>query len=217
MNRNDFRIVIPSCDKQHSDDVYNHIINSGIDSKLVIKKDGTGYPSFSKLINDSILATDTEVVIICSDRCKPTHEQVERTLNLLDEGFGFVGLWRFAFFGFRKQLIQRVGFLDENYVGGGYEDTGFVLRLKEADIAYYEKEEIDYRASGSRWAIRENHGYHNKKWFVDEHCVKRLSSESMHNYDLGEWPDVTFLNWNHSLLLDRSRNLIHKTFIGEEK
>ncbi len=218
MDRKDFTIVIPSCEPTHSDPIYNHIISLGIDEKMVLRKDGSNYPSFSKLINDSILMTDTEIVIICSDRCKPNYEQIERTLNLLDDGYGFVGLWRFAFFGFKKQLIQQVGFLDENYVGGGYEDSDYMLRLKEADIAHYEKDEIEYRGGGSRWKTH-NHEYHNRKWLVNEVLVKRLSPEPEHNpdYDLGKLSDVSFLKWEESILLDVSKSLVKKRFVrGEE-
>jgi hypothetical protein len=207
MDTNDFTVVIPSCDPKYSDLVYGHIceqlgrVNShDYTEPLVIKKNGSNYPSFSRLVNHSILLTRTESVIICSDRCKPTREEVYKTMDLIDKGYGFVGLWRFGFFGFKKQLIQRVGFLDENFVGGGYEDSDFMRRLKEADIAYYESEEGEYRGGASRWKTA-SAAYFYSKWSEDEDSVTRLLPDPVYDYDIGEWPKSSFLKWKDSVVL----------------
>ena len=221
MDTNDFTIVIPSCDPKRSDLLYRHIceqlgwVNSHDDTEpLVIKKDGDNYPSFSRLVNHSILLTKTESVIICSDRCKPTREEIYKTMNLIDKGYGFVGLWRFGFFGFKKQLIQRVGFLDENFVGGGYEDSDFMRRLKEADIAYHESEEGEYRGGASRW--KKNATYFNSKWSEDEDSVTRLLPDPVYDYDIGEWPKSSFLKWKDSVVLPASSTIKDKKCLRKE-
>ena len=202
MKIKDYTIVIASCNSEFQDDVYQHILGElrEEDKKRVVKLDGTGFPSFSRLVNHSILLTRTEVVIFCSDRCKPTREEICKTMDLINKGYGFVGLWRFAFFGFKKQLIQRVGFFDENFVGGGLEDSDFMRRLKEADIAYYEEDGVEYRADASRWETTSS-AYYNSKWHEDEDSVTRLLPDPVYDYDIGEWPKSSFLKWEDSVVL----------------
>jgi hypothetical protein len=113
--------------------------------------DGTGYPSFSKLVNDCLTECPTEIFVFASDRVRPTSEDVYKMMNLIGQGYGLVAMYRFAFFGFCKELIRQVGYFDERYVGGGYEDADFWLRVWRRDIAIYESEEVEYKPGPSRW------------------------------------------------------------------
>jgi len=133
----DYEIIIPS-----------HRAQLRHEAQLCLKDfnnrvfDGTGYPSFSKLVNNCIVTSNYEKIIICNDKARPTNLNIEKTLSMLDEGWGVVAPYRFGFFGFKKDLIRKIGFFDEGYIGGGYEDNDIILRLKEADVSYYESEEI---------------------------------------------------------------------------
>ena len=69
---------------------------------------GKNYESFSKLVNHAIVSADNEIVIICSYKVRPTPNDINRMLNYINEGYGFVALFRFAFFGFKKELFRRV-------------------------------------------------------------------------------------------------------------
>ena len=113
--------------------------------------DGTGYPSFSKLVNACTAAANTEIVIILSDKVLPKAEHVNKVITLLEKGYGFVGLYRFAFFAFKKELFRQIGPMDERFVGGGYEDDDFYIILKEANIAMYVTEELEYEKASSSW------------------------------------------------------------------
>ena len=119
--------------------------------------DGSGYPSFSKLVNDAVASSPTELVIILSDKVRPTPADVSKMVALLKEGYAFVGLYRFACFGLHKETFRRIGALDTRYLGGGFEDYDYVIRLIENDLALYITEEVTYVNGPSRW--RQNGEY----------------------------------------------------------
>lgn len=158
--------------------------------------DGTGYPSFSKLVNTCVSNSYTETVIIMGDRVSPTTEHVKKTINLLERGYAFVGLYRFGFFGFKKELFRRIGMLDERYVGGGYEDDDFYIRLVENNLAMYVSEEMPYRAGISRWNYDLSRPHYYKKWRYDEpsNTIYRMLEEPKYNYNLGPSVPTNFLS-----------------------
>lgn len=176
--------------------------------------DGTNYPSFSKLINDCITSSKYETIIINNDKARPTPEAVEKILAMLKDGWGLVALYRFGFFGFKKDLIRKIGFFDERYVGGGYEDCDFVRRLKEADIGYYESEEIDYIYLPTSWNyettnIARNHFLY--KWKEtctsnSEIVITRQLAEEDYKYNIGPYQNTNFIEFEKSHLLPLSGN-----------
>ncbi len=78
-------IYIPSCNLSEAN-LAGKNLGDACD-ELVIK-DGSGYPSFSKLVNDCIDSAAHENVIICSDRCRPNPSDVRSLMELLDLGSG---------------------------------------------------------------------------------------------------------------------------------
>lgn len=159
--------------------------------------DGTGAPSFSWLVNQCVLQCPTERVIICADKCHPSAASVRKMNTLLRKGYGLVGLYRFGFFGFDKELFRRIGPMDERFLGGNYEDNDYVLRLKEANIAYYESEEVPYRRMRSSWDITKTKAIFESKWDNG----KRLLPELPHPYDFGPSTPKIYLPWSASVLL----------------
>tara|TARA_R110001592_G_scaffold363361_1_gene685174 strand:+ start:6190 stop:6870 length:681 start_codon:yes stop_codon:yes gene_type:complete len=223
MKNKDFSIIIPSNNFKIQEEIYQHIVFelAEEDKRKVTKFNGADYPSFSKLLNDCIVSTKTEVVIICSDRCLPYKHDIDNTLNLIEAGYGVVGLYRFGFFGFTKHLIEKIGFFDEKYVGGGFEDCDFMRRLREANIAYYEREQVWYRPGPSRWPLdssfEKNKTYFEAKWHEDNETIKRLKPEPHLDYNLGETPAHNFLPWKYSTTLPPSEGFRNKKFINGEK
>lgn len=197
-------------------ELFDQIKNS-LNPETVEFFNGDGYPSFSKLVNSCIAACPAETVIIMSDKVLPTADNVQKVLKLLDEGFGFVALYRLAFFGFRKELIRRMGFFDERYVGGGYEDDDFYIRLKEANIASYITEEIEYNKRPSSWNYSKSKIFFREKWGTEtkfDGIATRMLKEETYNYNLG--PPVSFncLPWTESFIkplrVKKYRNIIIK-------
>lgn len=174
----------------------------GLNSRIF---NGTNYPSFSKLINDCITSSNYEKIIICNDKARPTPKAVEKTLDMLDDGWGLVALYRFGFFGFKKDLIRKIGFFDERYIGGGYEDGDFVRRLKEANIGYYEREEIDYIYLPTSWNYEKDISASNhylRKWKeIWDISITRQLAEEDYNYDIGPFRNTSFIEFEKSDIL----------------
>ena len=181
--------------------------------------DGTNYPSFSKLINDCIMSSEYETIIICNDKARPTPEAVEKILTMLTDGWGLVALYRFGFFGFNKDLIRKIGFFDERYVGGGYEDCDFVRRLKEANIGYYESEEIDYVYLPTSWNYEKTNIANNhflKKWkgtcnSESGNVIIRQLPEEDYNYEIGPSKNTNFIEFEKSDILPLNGNFKEMT------
>ena len=102
------------------------------------------YPSFSQMINDSVVTSPTELVFWMNDRVTPTPRDVEHMVELLHSGFAAATKYSVAFMGVTKELFRQIGWWDERFYGGGYEDDDFVLRLRLANLAYYESQESEY-------------------------------------------------------------------------
>tara|TARA_R110000803_G_C11989495_1_gene321977 strand:- start:34377 stop:34961 length:585 start_codon:yes stop_codon:yes gene_type:complete len=158
--------------------------------------DGAGYPSFSKLVNDCIMSTEEEVVIICNDKARPAHNDVIRMMGLINDGHGLVGLYRFGFFGFKKDLIRRIGFFDERFISGEYEDHDMLRRLKEANISYWGEESIHYKTGPSRWNNAKSFLHYLAKWrHTGEETMRRLLPEEDYGYDIGADQGAAFKPW----------------------
>jgi GT2 family glycosyltransferase len=112
---------------------------------------GNNFPSFSKIVNETIVSSENDNVIIINYKARPNKKDIFKILDLLDKGYGFVGLYRFGFFGVNKNLIKKIGFFDERYIGGEYEDCDFIRRLLYHNIAFYISEEIEYIYRPSLW------------------------------------------------------------------
>ncbi|WP_238528184.1 glycosyltransferase family 2 protein [Acetonema longum] len=158
-----------------------------------------------------------EKIIICNDKARPTPAAVQKILTMLQDGWGLVGLYRFGFFGFKKDLIRKIGFFDERFIGGGYEDNDFTRRLKEANISYYESEEIDYIYLPTSWQyaktnFTKNHFF--KKWREEGNVTTRQMAEEDYPYDIGPLQNINFTTFDKSVLLPynfRLKDMIMKT------
>jgi len=166
--------------------------------------DGTGYDSFSRLINECTVSAPTETVIMMSYKVTPNIGHIKQTLELLDKGYAFVALYRFGFFGFRKELFRKIGFMDERYIQGGFEDNDMYIRLEEANLAGYIVTEMPFSNSPSTWGDYTPGFMHfKKKWGVTHPGpseVTRLLEEEKYDYDLGPSKNIDFLSWDKSVI-----------------
>lgn len=164
--------------------------------------DGSGFKSFSSLVNSCIANCPTETVIIMSDKVLPNEGHVKKTLDLIENGFAFVALYRFAFFGFKKELIRKIGFMDERYVGGGYEDDDFYIRLREANLSMYATEEVPYEKMRSTWDQVDVNQHFVSKWgnVKLNNCIKRDLKEESYSYNLGSPVPTSFKPWHESVI-----------------
>lgn len=167
--------------------------------------DGSGVNSFSQLVNRCVEFCPTETIILMSDKTRPTIHNVRKTLDLLNKGYAFVGLYRFGFFGFKKELFRRIGMMDERYQGGGYEDDDFYIRIKEANLALYLSHEVTYIKNSSSWTSDVCKQHFLEKWGNVKSTGKatRRLDEQENMYNLGPTVSTSFLGWKHSQLLPK--------------
>lgn len=174
--------------------------------ELLYYFDGTGAANFSQLVNRCVEACQTETVIILSDRMMPTQADIHKTIDLLNKGFGFVGLYRYGFFGFKKELMRKIGMFDERYIGGGYEDYDFTLRLSMSNIACVFTEEVGYTPGPSSWDYSKSMPHWLAKWEHDWDngpgdgvpLFNKALEEEIYDYDLGPSVPTTFLKGNEN-------------------
>lgn len=146
------------------------------------------YPTYSQLINHSIVTSPTEWMIFINDRCSPTVSEVEKMINLLENGFACVLLYNVGFMGFSKQLIRKIGWWDERFIQG-WEDRDWVWRINLADLALYESQESKYDYT---WRSPLNHppgrcveDHWNAKYQKFEKVIyKKIPEQTYQHWDL---------------------------------
>jgi len=112
------------------------------------------YVSFSQMVNDAIDDTDSEFMIFCNPKTKFTSSDIEFVLDKLSNGYCFASVVSFGFFGFSKELIRRIGMLDERFINGEWEDDDFAIRLKHfAKAVWWEYDTTKY---DSNWSTSGN-------------------------------------------------------------
>jgi len=171
------------------------------------------YDSYSELINDSIVSSPTETVILINDRTRPKSHEVEKIIRLLEGGFAAATMYSVGFMGLTKELIRHIGWWDERFYGAGYEDDDFVLRLRMNDLAYYESEEADYdmhwqtplRASGGEKCSRSEPWFKTKWHISDKEIRQMVDNENYTKYEgkLGPSnPEIKsrWMKWNQSVI-----------------
>ena len=160
--------------------------------------DGTGYPTYSKLINDCIVSSKTEIVIIMNHKIRATALNVYNMLHLIHKGYGLVCMRNFFFYGFKKDLIRKIGFFDERFIGGGCEDSDLIRRLIENNIGWYDSTETPLLIMKSGWDQTKAYEFFAKKW--KNYGLERLLPDEEMKYDLGPYQGAAFLGLEHTIL-----------------
>lgn len=165
------------------------------------------YPSFSQMVNDAIDDTDSEFMIFCNPKTIFKSEDIEIILDRLSNGYCFVSLVSFGFFGFSKELIRRIGMLDERFINGEFEDDDFAIRLryfgKAAWWGYdYDKYKVNYSKSENlkhitlsifkqKYDIHDSTILINQNLFIHKKISKRHRKQKQYIYD-------SWLDYNHN-------------------
>jgi hypothetical protein len=179
------------------------------------------YPSYSQLINHSIATSPTEFIVLLNDRTIPTVAEVEKIINHLETGFCCSFIYNVGFMGFSKELVRTIGWWDERFLNGGWEDRDWVYRIKMADLALYESLEGTYEThwksplqiadccarSTPFWNAKYDQGPKRDDWDSGSGPViyKKIKEETYTDWSntLGDSrPDIknTWKKWNNSTL-----------------
>ena len=153
-----------------------------------------GRISYSRIMNWIIANYTEELILICNDKGRPKPNNVDKVLSLLDKGYGMAWLHPYGFGGFYKDVIRKIGFYDERYLDGNYEDCDITRRLKEANIALYEDFEIEWISMKSSWKGKAAHSHFKKKW---NGFIRKLPEETYH-YNIGPYQGREFLPWSET-------------------
>lgn len=97
------------------------------------------YMSFSQMVNDAIDDTDSEFMIFCNPKTNFVADDIETIIEKLSNGYCFASVVNFGFFGFSKELIRRIGMMDERFIVGEFEDIDMAVRLNLFSKAIFNK------------------------------------------------------------------------------
>ena len=175
-----------------------------------IKRYPKAYPSYSQLMNHAISTSPTEFMIFLNDRVTPHLHQAEKIIHQLESGFACSLIYNVTYMGFAKELVRKIGWWDERFLGGGWEDRDWVFRIKLADLALYESQEGTYDYSWKS-PLQANNGckYSDPHWYKKytsgNIVVKNLPEEKYEHWDLllGEpRPNISdsWKKWSDSML-----------------
>ena len=178
-----------------------------------IDRNPNAYDSYSELVNEAIATSPTETIILVNDRVVPHPREVLLMLQLIDRGFAVAGQWNIAFMALTKEVIRKIGWFDQRFYGGGCEDDDFVLRLKLANLSYFEALSCQYDQSWKSPLFKSDGAMASKsepyfitKWIETASEIRRVIPEEPYpKWDamIGpERPDISskWLDWSHSIL-----------------
>jgi hypothetical protein len=168
-----------------------------------MKIDGRKSKCFSALLNGIISNCRTDIVVIANDKARPTFWDYQRLLDILQKGYGMVGLYRLGFFGLHKSVVERIGFFDERFITAGFEDNDYYIRLKLGNVASYIREEIEYVANiPTAWNHKPAYEFFQKKYTVNPrgHVIIKHLPEVPLNYPLTVESHPVIAEWEKSVL-----------------
>jgi len=87
--------------------------------------------TFSQMINETIDDTESEFMIFINPKTIICTEDINFIINKLCNGYCFASLFGFAFFGITKELVRKIGMLDESFLGGENEDNDYLIRMRQ--------------------------------------------------------------------------------------
>jgi hypothetical protein len=97
------------------------------------------YNSFSQIINESVIESESEFIFWIHPRVTVNFEMLDSLVLLLCSGYAFASEINFGFFGCPKQLFRKIGMFDERFVGSEHEDTDWFFRMKFNGIPSFER------------------------------------------------------------------------------
>jgi hypothetical protein len=176
-------------------------------------------PSFSKMVNDCIRDCSSDIMIFCSKKVQPNVYDINRIIELVNQGYGYVGLYRFACFGIHKKLINTIGYFDEEFIWGGCEDDDFRIRMNYLDIGFYEDHSVKYYpgigAGGGRNCDKAIARWKNKYTICNNSKTITINlSEKCHYGELIYTNDIKFKKYKDSVFVkniqtEYSKNNLH--------
>lgn len=164
-----------------------------------------------KIWNQCIKICPTDNIIIASWRQRPTPTHFNLIFDKINEGYGMVAFDGLHFFSFNKYLTTQIGFFDEGFTHGQFEDTDWFNRLKTNDIAIFIGDIGEVRHSNGRqinslWlnGAEENKKYYISKWVEDTENRRLIQNKNEMNLSDREFfkgvKQINYKPWSESIL-----------------
>lgn len=167
-----------------------------------------------KIWNQCIKSCPTEYVIVASWRQRPTPDHFKTIDEKLNEGYGFVCFDSLHFYSLSKHLTTIIGFFDEGFTMGQYEDTDWFNRLKTNDIGICAGDIAEQRYIGSTYIPSMwlaggeiNKEYFDSKWIQDNSTGTLIQKREEVNFEdrklfVNTYPERTYKKWEESILAE---------------
>lgn len=131
--------------------------------------------SLTQLWNQCILLAPTDWVLICGDDAVFLDGWLEFLMARIDEGYLQIGMAHFGGFALHKSLILDIGWHDERFRGGGFEDVDWQIRIAEAGLKhkfdqannfrYLRHDRLKYKHDGiGHWSGENCEPWFKEKW-----------------------------------------------------
>ena len=160
----------------------------GLDQVNLI--DGTRATSFSNLCNSVWRIDPNRISVVIGDKCFPSRSELDLMISMINAGIGLVGIYRFGCFGIHPSFLRSVGYFDEKFEGGGFEDVDMLLRSFEADVAIRLYEATRYFPLPSSWNPNKAEKYFKDKWITSkDHPPRRKDINSINLEEKHEFSD----------------------------
>ncbi len=195
-----FEIFCPSHIAEKQNKVIDHFKNIGFEC---VKFDGTGYNSWAKLQNDCIAECKADVFIYVSHKNLLQKHELIKMISMIKSGFGIVGLYDITTYAAPMNLFRKIGFYDERYFQGGWEEIDLFYRCCQNNIAIYLSREAYHSGEKSTW-VYQGFKHYKKKWIEPQEnlILHKLLEEEEYDYDIGKLSEHNFLPWKYSYIRD---------------
>lgn len=211
------RIPILIVDENGRDD---HYVS---DKRLSFLHCTDGKKSLTKIWNTCIKECKTEYFVLVMWRSRIETSHIKKIQQYLSSGFGMVALGEMHVFAFSKHLTTQIGFFDEGFPAGQYEDTDWVNRLAMNDVAMYFSNEVPEEYHPSTWSSEGaiNLKYYKSKWIEAQPKLIQLKEEAnIEDRQLyqGVFKERQYLPFSESILRTQSvKNYFYNIFTEKEK
>jgi hypothetical protein len=176
------------------------------------------YWTYSQIINESVISTESEFMIFVNPKTKTNKDDIIEIINDLCSGYCWVGLVAFGLWGTTKELFRHIGLMDERFFLSEYEDNDFALRLKkfgkaikwESRFDKYEqvitirKKQHTHTIFTSKWKFDNKN---NIAYIVDGYQENKQLPSKIKNdkkeYIYNSWLDLSNSNVNSSFHVPR--------------
>jgi hypothetical protein len=160
--------------------------------------------SLTELWNLSIIFAPTDWVLICNDDVTFNRGWLEYLEEqIVTDKYDMIHLFHYGGMCLHKRLILKMGWFDENFRGGGFEDIDYQLRISEAGLRDRVDRSHDYIRTENKVEIGHFMNHHrdvqsNGSWSGEnnaEWMCEKWGRKSPYDYRIPSFRQKREVNW----------------------